>query len=381
MKIRRLCTIIILFVLLLPPSVYALDVQYSEADKVGKQVEKYTNPGFEQIVPNFNPKSIISDAVGGKFKFDISGIINRVIAYIFKEVYQNIDVLLKLVLLVLLSAVLKNLRTAFLEGGASELAFYVCYIVTVSVLVVGFSTVIELGQDIIDGMVNFMYATLPVLIGLLMTGGNLVSGSVFSPLLLTVVNISATIVRNVFIPLMFLYAMLCSVDNISEKIKVSKLASLIKTITLWGMGTSLTVFIAIVSLQGSFGAVIDGVTSKTTKYMISALVPVAGKYLADAADSVIGCTLLIKNGAGLLAMVGILAVCLVPILKMLALVLLYKAACAITEPISEGRMTKCINDVAGAMTLVVAAVSSVAFMFFICIAVIIGAGNVSAMIR
>jgi len=43
------------------------------------------------------------------------------------------------------------------------------------------------------------------------------------------------------------------------------------------------------------GAVVDGVTSKTAKFAIGAFIPVAGKYLADAADAVIGCTLLIKN--------------------------------------------------------------------------------------
>ena len=56
----------------------------------------------------------------------------------------------------------------------------------------------------------------------------------------------------------------------------------------------MTLFIAIVTLQGAIGAVVDGVTSKTAKFAIGVFIPVAGKYLADAADAVIGCTLLIK---------------------------------------------------------------------------------------
>jgi stage III sporulation protein AE len=54
-----------------------------------------------------------------------------------------------------------------MSEGAGRIAFYVCYIVTVSMLLVSFGTVIDMGMGIIDNMVGFMYATVPVLLALL----------------------------------------------------------------------------------------------------------------------------------------------------------------------------------------------------------------------
>ena len=138
---------------------------------------------------------------------------------------------------------------------------------------------------------------------------------------------------------------------------------------------------AIVSIQGSLGAVIDGVTSKTAKYAIGIAIPVAGKYLADAAETVIGCTLLLKNAAGVAAMIGVIAICIGPILKIAVIVVIYKLTAALVEPIADKRISACVGEVGNAMTFVLGVSASVAFMFFVTITAIISAGNLSAMIR
>jgi stage III sporulation protein AE len=295
--------------------------------------------------------------------------------------YQNLGILAKLAVLIVICAVLKNLQSAFLSESVSEIAFYVCYAVIVSVLLVSFSTAVRLGTEIIDGMVGFMVATIPILITMLVSGGSITTGGVFQPVMLMVVEVTATIIKNVFIPLIFLSTILTILSNISEKIQLTRMAGFIRQIGVWGLGIVLTVFIGIVSLQGSMGAVIDGVTSKAAKFAISTFIPVVGKTLSDAADTVIGCTLLIKNAAGAAVMIGIVAICVVPLLKIIALVALYKAAGALFEPISEKRIIVCINDVAGSMLQIFSVTAAVAIMFLISITALISAGNLSAMIR
>ena len=61
---------------------------------------------------------------------------------------------------------------------------------------------------VIDGMVGFMYATVPVLITLVVSGGNITTGGVFQPVMLMVVEVSATVIKNIFIPLIFLSTIL-----------------------------------------------------------------------------------------------------------------------------------------------------------------------------
>lgn len=349
--------------------------------QIEDQLEKYTTDDAASLLDGYDPRNLIRDASSGKFDLSVKGIANNALQFLFKELYQNLGLLVKIAVLVILCALLKNLQTSFMSESVGETAFFVCYIVIVSVLLVSFSTAMTMGMEIIDSMVGFMYATVPVLITLLVAGGNITSGGVFQPLMLMVVEVSATVVKNLFMPLIFLSAILSIINNISDKIQLSRLTSLIRQITGWALGTILTVFIAVVSLQGSMGAVVDGVTSKAAKFAISAFIPIVGKTLSDAADTVVGCTLLIKNAAGIAVMIGVIVICIVPLLKILALIVLYKSASALLEPISEKRITNCINDVAGSMIYIFSLSASVAFMFLISVTALISAGNMSAMIR
>lgn len=352
-----------------------------ETAKIKDQIKKQLSQETREIMPEFDPEKIIGDVSKGSFDFSISGLMKRILRFLFKEFYLNINILIKLIVLVILCSILKNLQTSFLSESVGELAFYACYIVIVSILLVSFNTALNMGKDIIDNMVAFMHATIPAMITLLVSGGNITSGAVFQPILIMIVEIAATVMKNFFIPLIFLYATLSVINNISDKIQISKLALFLKQIGTWGLGLMLTVFVAIVTIQGTAGAVVDGVTGKTAKFAIGAFIPVAGKYLADAADTVVGCTLLIKNAAGIAVMLGIVAVCLVPILKIFAMVVLYRVTCVLIEPIAEKRITGCINDIANSLTFVLGIVASVAFMFLITITAIITAGGISAAVR
>jgi stage III sporulation protein AE len=352
----------------------------TEIKTIGEQLEKNYNKEVSMIIGEFNPREIIKESAKGNFKLNLGGIINRGLKYLLKELYTNIGLLVKLLVLVVLCAVLKNLQTSFLSESVGELAFFVCYVVIVSILFVGFNQAMELGIEAIDKMVGFMYATLPVMITLLVSGGNFTSGGIFQPLLIAAVEIAATVIKSAFLPVILVSAVLSIVDNISESINLSKLASFLRQAALWALGLLLTVFIAMITIQGSVAALADGIAGKTAKFAIG-FIPVVGGYLSDAADTVIGCTLLIKNSAGLAVMIGVVIACLIPLIKIIALIILFRITCVLVEPISDRRITDCINQIANSVTYVLGIVASVTFMFLISLTALISAGNLSAMIR
>jgi stage III sporulation protein AE len=350
-------------------------------DRIRDELEEYADDESLDLLGGYDADELMNDLLTGSAGIDLKGVGNNVLRFLFREFYQNIGILIKITVLVIICALLKNLQADFMSEGAGRIAFYVCYIVTVSMLLVSFGTVIDMGMGIIDNMVGFMYATVPVLLALLISGGNITAGGIMHPILLLIVETAATLIRNVFVPLVFISNILTIVNNISDKIQLTRLVNLIKQIVSWALGIILTVFIIAVTLQGSLGAVIDGATQKAAKFAISTFIPIVGKTLADAADTVIGCTLLIKNAAGAAAMIGILLICIVPLLKIIAMAGLFKAASALLEPISESRITNCINDVAGSMLHIFALTAAVAVMFIISVTALTSAGNLSAMLR
>ena len=80
-------------------------------------------------------------------------------------------------------------------------------------------------------------------------------------------------------------------------------------------------------------------------------------------------------------MIGIIVICILPILKMLAIIILYRMTCVLMEPLGESRIIKCISDVAGSITFLMGILASVAFMFLITVTALITASNLSAMVR
>ena len=50
-----------------------------------------------------------------------------------------------------------------------------------------------------------------------------------------------------------------------------------KSSIVWTLGVILTVFIGVVSLEGSLTSSVDGITAKTAKAAVSSLIPVVRK--------------------------------------------------------------------------------------------------------
>lgn len=353
----------------------------SGTEALKDELDRYVDEDINEILNGFSTEELISSLTGGNLNADLKGIGGNVLKFLFKELYENLGIFLKLAVLAVICALLKNLHANFLRESVGQVAFYVCYVVIISILLVSYGTVMKLGTDIIDKMAAFMYVAIPVMMSLLISTGNISAGGILHPVLLLVIETSVTLIRSLFIPLVFMSTVLKIVNNISEKVQLAKLANLLKQIVFFTLSVILTVLVIAVSLHGSLGAVIDGAASKAAKFAISTFIPVVGKTLADATDTVIGYTLFIKNAAGAAAMIGILLICIVPMIKIIALAMLYKAAGALLEPVSESRITNCIDDVAGSMLQIFALIAAVAFMFLVSVTALISAGNISAMLR
>lgn len=355
--------------------------QTAELKKVNETIRKSSIKDMEDILPGYDPEKIIDNLTKGNVGFDIPGFIENLAKYAVKEILNNIDVIIKVLIIAALCALLKALKTSFLSESVGELAFYSCYIVMISLMVASFSTAVKMVGGVINDMVSFMQAMVPPMISILAASGNVVSAGIFQPMLIMGVELAAVLMRDFIIPLIYLTFIMSIVENISDNIQVAKISEFLKQLNGWCTGIILTLFVSVMAIQGTFGAAVDGVTSKTAKFAIGTFVPVVGKYLADAADAVVGCTMLIRNAAGIAAMVSITLICLIPLLKVFALLMLYRIGGIIIEPISDRRMVNCINSMGNSLTHMMGVLSSVALMFLISLAAVVGAGNISAMYR
>ena len=101
------------------------------------------------------------------------------------------------------------------------------------------------------------------------------------------VTFIGNIISNIFIPIILVSTVLSIVSQISDKVQISNLSKFLKSSVIWTLGISLTIFVGVLSLEGTLGSSVDGITAKTAKAVVSSSIPVVGKLLGETVDAVI----------------------------------------------------------------------------------------------
>lgn len=125
----------------------------------------------------------------------------------------------------------------------------------------------------------------------------------------------------------------------------------------------------------------DGVTIRTAKYITGNFIPVVGRMFSDAADTVVGASLLVKNAVGMVGVLILLLIVAFPALKILSLALVYSFSAAVMQPLGNSPIIECLSIISKTLIYIFAAMATVGLMFFLAITIIVASGNISVMIR
>ena len=299
----------------------------------------------------------------------------------FREISYSLSLVIKILAIAIITGALGNFKTSFSNSSVGELAWIISYIMIIILVIQSVTIALDTGKNAIDQMTSFMSLIFPVLLALLIGMGGIASSSILQPATVILSNVTGIFLRNVMIPLIFLSTILILVSNINENISLGGLSKLIKNACGWTLGIIFTIFVGVISIQGILAASFDGVSIRTTKYAIEAFVPVVGKMFSQTVDMVIGCSLILKNAVGVVGLIIAAAICLHPALKIISLIAIYKLCGALLEPISDKRVVTCMNEIAGVLSMLFITVAGIAIMFFMTIALLVGVGNITIVMR
>ncbi|WP_374723473.1 stage III sporulation protein AE [Calidifontibacillus erzurumensis] len=356
----------------------------SELEKLGvDQVKQF----WEQIVHEYggflpeSQKGTFMEFVKGDKQFSAREWINGILKFILYELLANGKLLGTLIMLTIFSLILQSIQNAFDHQSVSKIANAIVYIVLMILALNSFHLAISYAESAIENMMNFMIALLPLLLGLIASIGSLASVAFFHPIILFLVHTSGLIINKITLPLLFLATVLSIVSTMTDHYKVTQLAGLLRNIAIWILGAFLTIFLGVISVQGAAVSVSDGLTVRTAKFITNNIVPVFGRTLSDAADTVLSASVLLKNTIGLVGVAILLILAVFPAIKVLLLAFIYKAAAALLEPLGGGAVIQCLDIISKSVIYVFAALAIVSIMFFLAITVIVSAGNIAMMMR
>jgi stage III sporulation protein AE len=342
---------------------------------------------WEQIVTEYggflpeNQKGSFMEFVRGEKNFSLKEWMLGFVRYFFHELIVNGKLLGTLILLTVFSMILQNLQTAFETNAVSKVANAIVYMVLMIIAINSFYVAATYAQTAISSMINFMIALLPLLLALLASIGSLTSVALFHPLIIFLVNTSGLIVQHFVLPLLFLSTLLSLVSTLTDHYKVTKLANLLRNISIGTLGIFLTIFLGVISVQGAVTAVADGITIRTAKFVTGNFVPVVGRVFTDAADTVMGASILLKNTVGIVGLAILLLICAFPAIKVLTLAIIFNLAAAVLQPLGGGAIINSLSIIGKAVIFIFAALATVCLMFFLAITIMVAAGNLSLMMR
>lgn len=307
---------------------------------------------------------LLKDAINGKI--DKNVVMKNSFSIFSKELKGSINVIGSIVLIIVVNGILKCITEGLDNKSVCQIADYVQIILIITVILTNFSEIVYSVKSSVNNMVDFVNMLSPVIVTLIITTGNVTTATMLQPILLFMTSLIGNFINSVAIPIVLISTSLGIISNISDKVQINRLAKRLKSATIWIIGIILTIFVTLISMEGSLSQGVDAVTSKTTKAAISNLVPVVGKILGDAVDSVIGCSSILKNAVGMLGVIIIIGICMIPIIKLAILMGMYYLTSAVCEPIADKKIVKLLDQMGDTFKILLG------FMCSMMVAIIIG---------
>lgn len=380
-KIIRIL-LIILSILLITTTCYGNQKQtlQEQQEEFGiedflQEAENYSGEFFKDI----NMKDALEDAIKGEV--DNSTIVKKILSLLGTEFMTSLKAIGSILVIIVVHSILKSISESLENENIAKLIYYVQYILIITIVLASFSNIVKMVQDTTANLVGFMNLLVPLLITLMMSTGSIAASSVIEPIILFMINFIGNIIQNIILPFLMIFTGLIILSKLSEQVKIDKLSSFLKSGIVWFLGIILTIFVGVISLEGTMASSVDGITAKTTKAVVSSAIPVVGKILGDAVDTVLGCGIVLKNAVGLVGVLIVVGICVVPILKLGILTIAYKLLAGVTQPIADEKITSLLEQIGDVFKIFLAILSSVSFMIIIGTSLVIKISNSGMMYR
>ena len=334
-------------------------------------------------IPGFSRRMSVKDAVlalasGGTISAEdaVAGVLGA-----FGEALHGLGAtMLSLMLPVLLTSIL--LHTLGAENDAlSSLSRSVCFmLILIPVMLLVFSELAHT-RETITAMTERMDKLLPLLLTLLTALGGNASSAFLHPMVVAASGSMVFLAREVILRLVMCTCAVTAINHLSDRAHLTRMAQLLRSGVCWLLGVSFTVFLGAMSLQGVCSASIDGVVIRAAKYAVDNFVPVVGGMFSDTMDTLVGCTLIVKNALGVAAVLALLGAILGPLARTLAVVFVMKLSAALLEPVADGEIVRAIGDFSRTIVLFLITMLCVGTMYFLLIVQLLLVGNLTVMLR
>ncbi len=318
---------------------------------------------------DFHFREAVMKLVRGEMPLSWESVKEIAVNILFAEIKVQRKIMVQILILAVMAAVFSNFIQIFGKNQISDIAFYIIYLLLFLLLMNAFWELRAAAQEAMGQILHFMKLLLPVYLVVASLAAGSVTAVGFYELTLVFITAVQSLMVYIVLPGTGIYVLFLLLNHFGRADYLSKLADLLKMVLSWLMKTMLALVIGVQTIQSLLLPAIDSL--KNTLWTKAAgAVPVLGNTLSAVTESVLGTAVLLKNAVGAAGLLVIAMICLLPVIRLAACTLLYKAVGVAVQPISDKRITDCISGVGEGVIMLLKAVGVTGVMFLITLAMV-----------
>lgn len=346
-------------------------LELDELERIMEDAAEQSNGIFSSL----STDEIVQSFMDGKPLFDSEVIMRNMLDVFLYEVRGGLMLGVEIVSICIVMGLLKNFSNSFGDKPVSTLGTVVCSCLVITLCLNNFTTTYNACLDTLNVMTGTMQVLLPILIPLLISMGGFSSGGVLNPVIAGAITAFNTALQRFILPILFISCIFVLINSLTEKDYVSRLAAFLRKAAVFFTGFAVTIFAGLTAIQGLATKTADGLLVNTARYSVDNFVPIVGGFAADSIDMVLSCVGIIKNGIGVLGIIIILCLLVVPVIKILAIAVIYKMTAIIATPIATKQISKSLDEMGTAVITMAVILGLCALMFLIFLTIIVSIGG------
>lgn len=314
---------------------------YSDYEENGINLDELDDVVKEKTDDAYSFTDIIDQIINGDNGI-IGNIINVIKTSVANEISYHKNTVIRIVSIAIFLALLTNIMVAFGNTEFSETGFLIVYLILIELLIVSFVNIVDEAVELIDAIMQFMECLVPAFFLSVGLSSGITTSTGMCALTLTVMTVLEFIICKILFPAISIYVILSLVSIVSKENKMTKASDGILSLINWSIKTIFGVALGLNIIKCMVLPSADTV-GKNSIIGVASMFPIIGNTINGASKLLVSSGNVIKNSIGGAGVVALVIIALIPIIKLLVNMGLYKAMTIIVEPISDKRVVEAIE--------------------------------------
>lgn len=314
-------------------------------------------------------REMVLKLMQGEIPFDLGEIGRWLWEKCFGELGGQKKAAVQILMLTVVAAIFSNYTNVFERSQTAEVSFYLVYLILMMLLMKTFGEMEEMAQDAVSQVVAFLKALLPVYLMALAIANGSFTAIGFSQLTIVMITVLQWLLKTVVLPGIHVYVVLSILNQIDQQDRFSKFTKLIRMVLAWILKTVTAAVIGVQTVQCLVMPAVDQLKTSLFHKAAGAL-PGVGNVFNSVTEVVLGSAVLVKNAVGAAGLLVLTLICLIPLIKIAVCVILYRFLAAVTQPVSDRRLTMCVESVGDGAELLMKVLTATGLMFFVSLALV-----------